>query len=83
MGGDRTETADAPPRIDTIWRARDGRRFRVRGTIRRGIAPNTSIGVLLVSLPPLAPRQRRETEIDARYFGACKFLSQEAVTDAE
>ncbi len=67
------------PRIDTVWRARDGRRFRVLGTMTRGIPPDTHVGVLLLSLPPVAKRQRRTTEIFADNFGGAGFfLQQEA-----
>ena len=65
--------AQPPPRIDTVWRARDGRRFRVLGAIAKGL----HIFVLLLSIPPIAPRQRMRTEIRSDDFGPGKFLQQE------
>lgn len=69
------------PQIDSTWRARDGRMFRVLGWRKRGTEPDDYVGVLMVALPPFYPRQRRETEMRASDFGPGKFMETITMSD--
>jgi hypothetical protein len=58
------------PRINSVWRARDGRRMRV-------VELRENYCVLDV-LPPYVPRQRRTADMSYARFGAGRFLRKEA-----
>lgn len=70
------QTTDPVPCVNSVWRARDGRRVRVVEIVRTSLVPG-GWWVKLDVLSPYRPRQRRSTTAGAAAFTS-GFYAKEA-----